>query len=169
MQLMDAAQRWGDHAVRAKEEAAWQQRELADFNRKVDDNYHRTNEIAEAMISFAQNITSQGAQIQSPRMPFALPCTLAHFEATRAPIQVKIKEAEEEIPLPLTINRTKERMAESAIASSTAESERARNEACEHKRAEAWKQTTSSLKEMQACATRRRQRGQSFGPPSYAQ
>jgi hypothetical protein len=82
---------------------------------------------------------------------------------------VKIEEAEEEFPSPLTTNRTEERMAESAIASSTAESERARNEACEHKRAEAWKQTTSSLKEMQARATRRRQRGQSFGPPSYAQ
>jgi hypothetical protein len=122
MQLMDAAQRWGEHAVRAKEEAARQQRELADFNRKVDDNYHRTNEIAEAMISFAQNITSQGIQIQSPRIPFALSHTLARFEATRAPIQVKIEEAEKEIPSPLTINRTEERMVESAIASSTTES-----------------------------------------------
>jgi hypothetical protein len=74
------------------------------------------------MISFAQNITSQGTQIQSPRIPFALSHTLARFEATRAPIQVKIEEAEKEIPSPLTINRTEERMVESAIASSTTES-----------------------------------------------
>jgi hypothetical protein len=60
-------------------------------------------------------------------------------------------------------------MVESAIASSTTESKWAKNEAREHKRAEAWRQTTSSLKEMQACAARRRQCGRSFGPPSYAQ